>query len=53
MRPYEEGEDMSDVSVTEGVIPEAGGMIAVSAIDESDKWYITEDFFKENYEVVS
>lgn len=52
MRPYIEGEDLTGVSVS----PEdkkldslVGGMIAVSASNPDDKWYVAKVFFDENY----
>jgi hypothetical protein len=49
MRPYREGEDMSGVSVTNGVVPRVGGMIAKTG---EDIWYIPPQFFEDNYEIV-
>lgn len=56
MRPYVEGEDLSEISVS----PEdlklptlEGGMIAVSSDNPADKWYVAEVFFKKNYEEVA
>lgn len=55
MRPYVEGEDLTGISVS----PEdqkldtlAGGMIAVSAANPDDKWYVAKKFFNDNYEEV-
>jgi hypothetical protein len=50
MRPYEEGESLEGVSVTEGVTPAVGGMIAIDRDDPTDQWYVAEDFFAANYE---
>ena len=52
MRPYREGENMDGVSITEGVEPEVGGMIALSETNLNDIWYITPEFFNANYEEV-
>lgn len=53
MRPYMEGEDLTDISVS----PEdlkldtlVGGMVAISATNPLDKWYVAKVFFEENYE---
>ena len=50
MRPYVEDTDMSNVTVADDVTPELGGMICLNLQDESDKWYITEQDVKDNYE---
>ena len=50
MRPYVEGEDMSDISVAACDTPEVGGMVAVSSADQSDRWYVAKKFFEDNYE---
>ena len=49
MRPYHEGEDMEDISVSDTDIPETGGMIAINPDNLDDKWYIAKDFFNKNY----
>lgn len=52
MRPYVDGEDMTGVSVSE---PDSkletlmGGMIAVSADNPDDRWYVAKKFFEDNY----
>ena len=51
MRPYIPGEDMTFISLALGEMPEAGGMIAINPIDDSDQWYISKRFFEENYEL--
>ena len=51
MRPYQEGEDLSGVSVSPEDTPSYGGMIATNTQNPDDKWYVAEDFFKANYEV--
>ena len=51
MRPYIIGENMAGISVAECDTPESGGMIAVNPLDETDKWYIAKQFFKDNYEL--
>ena len=52
MRPYIPGEDMTGISVAEVDTPELGGMIAVSATNNKDRWYVAKDFFELNYEEV-
>lgn len=52
MRPYVEGEDLESVSVSKDDRPAPGGMIANDPSNPDDKWYISEKFFKENYEEV-
>ena len=51
MRPYEPGEDLTGVSVAPEDVPATGGMIAVNPNDPKDQWYVSEAFFKENYEL--
>ena len=55
MRPYVEGEDLSGVSLSDEdklLDTLVGGMIAVSAVNPDDKWYVAKKFFDENYEEV-
>lgn len=52
MRPYVEGEDLTGVSVSpedEKLDTLVGGMIAFSATNPNDKWYVAKVFFEENY----
>ncbi len=49
MRPYVPGEDLTGISVSAEDIPEEGGMIAINPGNESDKWYVSKNFFEENY----
>jgi len=51
MRAYIEGEDMTGISVAEGDTPEVGGMVAVNPDDNIDRWYVSKQFFEDNYEV--
>jgi hypothetical protein len=55
MRPYVPGEDLSGISVSEedreDGSPRLGDMIAVSNMNESDKWLVSKSFFLENYEL--
>jgi hypothetical protein len=52
MRPYVNGENMLGISVS---APDMklknldGGMIAVSAENPDDKWYVSKEFFDKNY----
>ena len=52
MRPYEPGEDMSEISVSEEDTPEEGGMIAINASNPKDQWYVAKAFVEANYEAV-
>lgn len=52
MRPYIPGEDLSNVSVTDCDTPELGGMIARNPNNPNDQWYVSKEFFQENYEEV-
>jgi hypothetical protein len=52
MRPYVDGEDLTGVSVSDEDLKLetlVGGMIAVSADNPNDKWYVAKDFFESNY----
>jgi len=49
MRPYVLGEDMTGISIASVDTPELGGMIAVSADNPNDKWYVAKAFFEKNY----
>ena len=56
MRPYVPGEDMSgisDLSVIPQGGPRKGDMIAVANDNADDKWVVSAEFFKQNYEEVS
>jgi len=50
MRPYIEGESMDGIGVPIGETPEVGGMVAVNPENDSDKWYVSKQFFEGNYE---
>lgn len=49
MRSYVPGESMEGVSVSPGDHPVTGGMIARNSEDHSDQWYISPEFFDQNY----
>jgi hypothetical protein len=49
MRPYEPGEDLSGVSVSDEDEPQQGGMIARNPANPDDKWYVAKEYFEENY----
>ena len=53
MRPYIEGEDLTNISVYIGDTPEVGGMIAINPKNLNDSWYVAKQFFEDNYELVS
>ena len=52
MRPYIPNEDLTGVSVSKEDTPEEGGMIAIG-YDNGALWYVSRQFFNENYELVS
>lgn len=52
MYPYEDGIDMTGISVQKEDIPEVGGMIAVNPKNPEDRWYVAKKFFEDNYEMV-
>lgn len=49
MRPYIPGESLDGVSVSEQDTPELGGMIAVNGSNPNDMWYVSKEFFENNY----
>jgi hypothetical protein len=49
MRPYIPGEDLTGISVNSEDTPEEGGMIARSASNFKDQWYVAKKFFRDNY----
>lgn len=51
MRPYVEGEDMSNITVSKKDTPIKGGMIAHDESNPVDQWYVAPDCFAE-YECV-
>lgn len=50
MRPYVPGELLNGIGVQPNDYPTAGGMIARDASNHNDQWYVSPEFFKENYE---
>lgn len=51
MRPYEKGEDLSGVSVSEQDDPENDmGMIARNPKNHADQWYVARKYFEDNLE---
>jgi hypothetical protein len=51
MKPWSPTEDMTGVSVTEGEVPEIGGMIAIDEFNTADMWYVAKKFFVDNYRI--
>lgn len=53
LRPYEEGEDLGDVSISaadrRNGSPKKGDMIARNPDDHSDQWLVARRFFKKHY----
>lgn len=52
MRPYVPGEDMTGISVSDTDTPALGGMIARNPVNHKDQWYVTEEYFKKNFELL-
>jgi|SaaInl8_150m_RNA_FD_contig_21_1042084_length_827_multi_28_in_0_out_0_1 hypothetical protein len=50
-RPYEPGEDLSNVSVSDVDNPktDTGGMVARNPENHNDQWYIAGDYFEQNF----
>lgn len=51
MRPYEPGEDLSEISVSPEDTPEPGGMVAVNPDNFADQWYVNKEYFEKNLEL--
>ena len=51
-RPYEDGEDVSHVSISEpdraNGSPKVGDLIAINPADETDQWLISAQYAEEN-----
>ena len=47
--PDVDGESMTGISVSDGVVPTVGGFIAISATDHTDQWGITPEYYKANF----
>lgn len=53
MRPYELGEDLSNISVSPVDDPKNDlGMIARNPKNHDDQWYVAWNYFKENFEEI-
>ncbi len=51
MRPYVQGEDLSNVSVSDEDYPiEDMGMIARNPKNHADQWYVARQYFEDNLE---
>ena len=54
MRPYTEGEDVSNVSISapdrENGSPKLGDMIARNPKNHADQWLVAEKYFQDNLE---
>ena len=51
MRPYEPGEDLTEISVSGEDDPASDlGMIAVNPDNPSDQWYVARAYFDKNFE---
>ena len=50
MRPYVVGEEMTGINVSDADgFPEVGGMIARNSKNNSNQWYISKKYFKDNF----
>lgn len=52
MRPYIPGEDLHGVSVSKEDAPREGGMIARNPANHADQWYVAQDYFEKNFELM-
>lgn len=50
MRPYLQGEDLTNILVSKRVDVRGGGMIARDPDDPEDQWFISIEFFRKNFE---
>jgi len=54
MRPYQLGEDVENVSISdtdrEGGSPKEGDMIARNPLDYADQWLVAKKYFVDNLE---
>ena len=46
MRPYEVGESLKGVSVSDNDTPGEGGFVAIDPYDTKDQWYVNAEFAK-------
>lgn len=53
MRPYLQGEDLTNISVSPEDTPASGGMIARNPDNHADQWYVAEAYFDKNFELAS
>lgn len=51
-RPYIMEEDLTNISISPNDKPTVGGMIAHDPTNPSDQWYISPEYFVDNYEEV-
>lgn len=56
MRPYEEGENVDKISISEADklngSPKLGDMIARNPKNHNDQWLVAEQYFKDNLEEI-
>jgi len=52
MRPYVDGEDMTNISVSNVDTPTVGGMIARNPKNHADQWYVAPQYFADNFEPI-
>lgn len=57
LRPYQPGEDMSGVSISQPDVdagsPKVGDMIARNPKNHDDKWLVAKQYFADNFEPIS
>ena len=52
MRPYEPGEDLTNVSVSDVDSPKLGDMIARNPRNHEDQWLVDKDYFEDNFALI-
>jgi hypothetical protein len=50
MRPWTPGECLDDISIAQDLQPREGGFVARDPSNPHDQWYISPEFFRDNYE---
>lgn len=55
MRPYQEGDNLSAVSISEpdrqNGSPKVGDMIARNPVNHDDQWLVAQKYFEDNFEL--
>lgn len=52
IRPYQLGECMDGIIISEKDTPKPGGLVCVNPDDPKDQWYISQEYYESSYELV-